>query len=88
MSTWLFGRGHAADFILLIMAAECAWLVLRRRWPIRAAVYRLLPGGLMIIALRFALTGIAWPWIGLALAASFPAHLADLATGWGRFLKR
>jgi hypothetical protein len=34
---------------------------------------------MMLLALRAALTGLAWPWIALALAASFPAHLADLA---------
>ncbi|MET3827605.1 MULTISPECIES: hypothetical protein [Sphingomonas] len=57
------------------------WVVLTQRlkWTVRAATLRLLPGAMMLLALRAALTGLAWPWIALALAASFPAHLADLA---------
>jgi hypothetical protein len=47
-------------------------------WGGRAAALRLLPGALMLLALRAALLGLCWPWIALALAASFPAHLADL----------
>ncbi|OHC94060.1 MAG: hypothetical protein A2792_03095 [Sphingomonadales bacterium RIFCSPHIGHO2_01_FULL_65_20] len=33
---------------------------------------------LMMLALRAALTGAAWPWIALPLVLSFPLHLADL----------
>ena len=47
-------------------------------WTIRDAACRLVPGALMMVALRGALTGAAWPWIALPLAASFPFHLADL----------
>lgn len=60
------------------MLAESAWLTRWRGWPIPDAVLRLLPGALMLLALRAALTGVTWPWIALALAASFPAHLADV----------
>ncbi|WP_232089654.1 hypothetical protein [Sphingomonas sp. HMP6] len=61
------------------MALE--WLVLTRGrgWRGGDAALRLLPGALMLLALRAALTGGGWPWIALALAASFPAHLADIA---------
>jgi len=57
------------------------WTVLTRRydWTEWDATMRLLPGALMLLALRAAVTGLAWPWIALALAASFPPHLADLA---------
>lgn len=78
---WLFASGHAADLILVVMLVEMVWLVRARRWPFAAAALRLLPGALMILALRAALVGAAWPWIALGLAASFPAHLADLALG-------
>jgi len=61
-----------------VLAAEFVWLVRARGWPVPDAAFRLAPGALMIVALRLALTGAAWPWIALALAASFPAHLADL----------
>jgi len=50
-------------------------------WPFADALLRLLPGALMIIALRFALTGADWKWIALVLALSFPAHIADLKRG-------
>ena len=61
--------------------AELGWLVRGCDWRFGAALLRLLPGALMILALRAALTGAGWPWIALALACSFPAHLADLMAG-------
>ena len=63
------------------MLVEWGWLARRRGWPASAAGLRLLPGALMVLALRAALTGADWPWVALALAASLPAHLADLARG-------
>ena len=65
----------------MVLLAEAAWLIRVRNWPARAALPRLLPGALMMLALRAALTGAGWPWIALALALSYPAHLADLAHG-------
>lgn len=79
MIGWLFARGHAADLILAVMAVELVWLTTMGAWPLRRALLRLLPGACMIVALRAALTGADWRWIALALALSFPAHLADLA---------
>lgn len=61
------------------MLLEWVWLTRFRAWSDGDAALRLLPGALMLLALRAALVGLAWPWIALALAASFPAHLADLA---------
>lgn len=60
------------------MAAELAWLTRMQRWPIVDAALLLLPGALMLLALRAALTGSGWPWVAAALTLSFPAHLADL----------
>ena len=77
---WLFARGHAADVVLAVMLAELAALTVSG-WPLRQALLRLLPGALMILALRAALTGAGWQWVALALALAFPAHLADLAQG-------
>jgi hypothetical protein len=37
-----------------------------------------LPAVLMMIALRAALTGMAWPYISLPLVLAFPVHLYDL----------
>ena len=61
-----------------MLALELMWLATLGGWPWRTALYRLLPGALMIVALRGGLTDAAWPWIALPLALSFPAHLADL----------
>ena len=81
---WLFARAHAVDIILMVLVIEFAGLMRLAGWPARDAALRLLPGALMMIALRGALTGLTWPWIALPLALSFPAHLADLAQGRGR----
>lgn len=66
------------------MAAEYVWLVARGGWRAGDAALRLLPGALMIVALRAALTGAAWPLVALPVALSFPVHLADLARRGGR----
>lgn len=76
--TWLFASGHAVDLVLAVIAAEAVWLV-RRGWRAADAALRLVPGALMLVALRAALTGLDWPWIAVPLALSFPVHLADLA---------
>lgn len=78
MADWLFAQGHAADLILAIMLAELVVLVRFRDWPWRHALLRLMPGALMMVALRAAMTGADWPWIALPLALSFPVHLADI----------
>ena len=63
------------------MAVEFAWLVWSGQWTAADAALRLFPGVLMMLGLRAALTGAAWPWIALPLALSFPVHLADLRRG-------
>lgn len=75
---WLFAGGHAADVVLAVLAIEAVWLVRAHRWPARAVLLRLGPAALMIVALRLALIDAPWPGIALALALSFPIHLADL----------
>lgn len=64
--------------MLAVLAVEFAWLVTRGGWRASDAALRLLPGALMIMSLRFALTGADWPLIALPVALSFPVHLADL----------
>lgn len=76
---WFFASGHAVDLVLAVIVAELAWLVSGSGWRLRDALACLLPGALMLVALRAALTGMDWRWIGLPLALSFPVHLADLA---------
>ena len=74
---WFFASGHAVDVVLLVLLAEAIWLRAKGRawgdvWP------ALLPAVLMMFGLRAALTGMAWPFISLPLAAAFPVHLYDL----------
>ncbi|HVF94008.1 MAG TPA: hypothetical protein VM900_06810 [Sphingomonas sp.] len=61
-----------------MIAVEFGWLT-RAGWRAWDAMLRLMPGVLMLVALRGALTGLDWYWIALPLALSFPVHLADLA---------
>ena len=73
-----FYSGLAADIVLLVLIME--WLFLwRRGWNPADALMMLAPAALIVLALRAALVGAAWPWIALPLALAFPAHLADLA---------
>jgi hypothetical protein len=73
-----FVSGRAADVILLILAAEFLWLVLSRRLTVVDAIGLIVPGMLIVAALRFALTGAAWPWIAAPLALALPFHAVDL----------
>jgi hypothetical protein len=72
-----FASGRAVDVVLLVLAVEAIWLRWRANgwadiWP------ALLPAVLMMIALRAALTGMAWPFVSIPLALAFPVHLYDL----------
>jgi hypothetical protein len=78
-----FASGHAVDLVLLIIAAEFVFLSRRRRRfghhpALIDRVFAFAPGVFLLLALRAALTGAGWIWIALALAASFPFHIADL----------
>jgi hypothetical protein len=42
----------------------------------------MLPGMFLLLAVRAALAGAAWPWLPAALAAALAAHLLDLAGRW------
>lgn len=80
-----FSSGHVVDLILIVMAAEAAWLLTRKarfgrdRMSAVEVALAFLPGVCLLIALRVALTGGGWPWVAMALTASFPFHLLDLA---------
>ena len=78
-----FHSGRVADVILLFMAAEFVFLYWRGRSRERSSpadlIFAIGPGACIVLALRAALTGAGPLWIGAALAASLPLHLADLA---------
>ena len=72
-----FASGRAADFVLFVLAIEAIWLRYRGNILIDI-IPALLPAVLMIIALRAALTGMAWPFVSIPLMLAFPVHLYDL----------
>jgi hypothetical protein len=80
----LFSSGRAIDLVLAIIAVEFAVLAWRRSRTAgpRAAMIDvalwLAPGACLLMALRCALTGAAWTLVWAWLAASLPAHVADL----------
>jgi uncharacterized integral membrane protein len=74
--------GRAVDVVLLVIAIEFVVLVvLAREDRAQAAMkwfFALMPGVLLLVALKAALVGAGWPWVTLWIAASFPFHLIDL----------
>ena len=75
--TDFFASGRAVDVVLLVLAIEAIWLKARgQRWT--DILPALIPAVLMMLALRAALTGMAWPYVALPLALAFPVHLHDL----------
>lgn len=71
----LFASGRAVDIVLAVLAVEAVWLIARRRSDVLPA---LLPGALILLAVRGALTGVEWWVVAGWLALSLPAHLYDL----------
>lgn len=72
-----FASGAAVDAVLAVLAIEALWLKLRGNlWA--DILPALLPAVMMMIGLRAALTGMAWPFVSIPLALAFPVHLYDL----------
>lgn len=84
--TDLVASGRIIDAILVVLALEAAILLIARRNLLDVAL-GLLPGAMLLLAVRAALTGADAHWVAAFLAASFPIHLADLARR-GYFKKR
>ncbi len=74
----LFASGRAVDIVLAVMLVEVVVLIARRRQAATTVALAFLPGALILLAARAALTGAGWPVVAAWLAASFPAHLADV----------
>lgn len=79
--------GRIVDAILLLVVVELAVLTAIRRLTGRgvsttALLPNLLAGAALLLALRAALTGAAWPWTAAWLAVAGLAHAADLAVRW------
>jgi len=72
------------DLIVLLTVLE-GLLILRWRGLAPLATLRLLlPALCLLLALRCALAGTAWPWVPMALTAALVVHLWDLAARWRR----
>lgn len=72
-----FASGRAVDVVLAVLVVEALWLKLRKNiWA--DILPALLPAVLMMIGLRAALTGMAWPFVSVPLALAFPIHIYDL----------
>jgi hypothetical protein len=77
----LIASGRIVDLILVIMAANSAWLLLARRaqgWDMREIACTMLPGAFILLALRAALVGEPWTMVAFWLLMSLPAHLYDI----------
>ena len=69
--------------MLGVILLEAGYLVMMRRRSWLPVVLALIPGALILLGVRSALTGAAWWWTALALTASLPFHVADLRRrGW------
>ncbi len=82
-----FSSGRIADLVLAFMAVEVIGLValravFRRGVPVADLVWITASGVCLVLALRAALTGAGWWWIGLALSGSLAAHVMDLRRRW------
>ncbi|RKT43408.1 hypothetical protein [Thiocapsa rosea] len=83
----LFESGRLIDLILGLVVVEAIALTLFNRLTGKGVAPRdlvglLLAGAFLLVAVRFALTGAEWIWIGLWLGLALIAHLADLALRW------
>ena len=82
-----FQSGRVADIVVAVMVLEAlALIAIRvikgRGFAVRYVISNLMAGLFLVLALRAALTGAAWPWIAASLSAAFVAHIADLALRW------
>jgi fatty acid desaturase len=83
----LFASGRIVDLILAFTVFEVVALSLYRRRtghgvPAIDIVFNLLSGICLLGALRCALGGAWWGWIGACLFGSLVAHVADLWRRW------
>ncbi|KQQ23857.1 hypothetical protein ASF53_05985 [Methylobacterium sp. Leaf123] len=85
----LFASGRIIDVILVLVALEALVLLgMRARWgrgPAPGALLsNLASGAALMLALRAALTGTAWPGVAAWLAAALAAHLTEMVIRFRR----
>jgi hypothetical protein len=79
----LFASGRIIDLILLVVLAEAlalaVWPRLRGRMRLIDVAGLLLPGVMLMLAVRAALTGAPYTMTAAMLAAAFVFHILDVA---------
>ncbi|MCG6897639.1 MAG: hypothetical protein LJE61_05510 [Thiocapsa sp.] len=83
----LFASGALIDLILGLVLIEAVVLTVVHRFTGRGVAPRdlfgmLLAGVFLLLAVRAALVGADWGWVGLWLMLSLLAHLADVSVRW------
>lgn len=83
----LFQSGRVIDGIIALLLLEGLILYRyhhrTRRGPALPDIMTLVLSGVcLLLALRLALSGAAWPWLAAALLGALAAHLADLYRRW------
>jgi hypothetical protein len=83
----LFASGRIVDLILALTGFELAFFFAYRRLTGHGVepfelLLNLLSGIFLLLALRCALAGSWWGWIGLCLFGSLMAHSSDLWRRW------
>ncbi|EJW12801.1 hypothetical protein A33M_1590 [Rhodovulum sp. PH10] len=86
LSAWS-ASPRIVDVVLVLVVIEAVGLAALHRLTGRGPSLRsvwggLLSGAFLLLAVRAALAGAAWPWIPACLIGSLLAHLADLASRW------
>ena len=81
--------GHLVDLAMALTLLELIGLIIYRRRTGRGIdgsklVVALASGLFLMLGLKAAQTGADWPWIALALSASWVTHLVDLKNRWPR----
>ncbi|AMB48161.1 MULTISPECIES: hypothetical protein [Methylobacteriaceae] len=85
----LFASGRIVDAILVLVALEALLLLaVRARWGRGPApgplLSNLASGAALMLALRAALTGAAWPGVAAWMAAALAAHLTEMVIRFRR----
>ena len=72
---------------ITVLEAIVLWILGRRSGggiATRALLANVGAGLFLMLAVRAALVGAAWPWLAALFAAAGASHVADLVTRWRR----
>jgi hypothetical protein len=83
----LFSNGRIIDGILVLVVVEIVVMILIHKKTGKGLrpldlILSLLAGIALLLAVRAALIGLAWPAVALLLFLALIAHLVDLARRW------